>query len=42
MTLLAKNQLRRGAGLRFAPRKGDPLLLRRQGAVAIVLPRRWR
>ncbi|EIU51680.1 hypothetical protein [Mycobacteroides abscessus] len=36
MTLLANDgyQLGRGAGLRFAPRRGHPLLLRRHGAVA--------
>lgn len=36
------NQLDRGTRLRFAPRKGHPLLLQREHAVAAAEPRNRR
>lgn len=46
MTLLANvihgYQLGRGAGMRFAPRKGHPLLPQHRGAVAATQLRRRR
>lgn len=36
------NRLDRGTGLRFAPRKGHPLLLQREHAMAATEPRNRR